>query len=249
MMPANQVPNISETGPGAIRAIVFDTFGTIVDWRSSLINSLQEFGRKAGVEAAWDKLVDRWRAAYEPNLRRVRTGELEWTILDELHYQALAELLPEFDLGSLPEPDLRFLVSCWHRLSPWPDAIEGLRRLRKKYIIGPLSNGNLALLVNLAKFAGLPWDVVFGADLFRHYKPDPETYLGVCNFLGLQPEQVMMAAAHNYDLKAARALGLRTAFIPRPAEYGPGQRTDLTPDEAWDILADDLVDLAEKLSA
>ena len=159
------------------------------------------------------------------------------------------KLLPEFGLTSLPESDLRFLAKCWHRLSPWPDAIEGLGRLRKKYIIGPLSNGNLALLVNLSKFAGLPWDVVFGADLFRHYKPDPETYLGVCTFLGLQPEQVMMAAAHNYDLKAVRALGLRTAFIPRPAEYGPGQSTDLGPDEAWDVVADDLVDLAEKLSA
>jgi 2-haloacid dehalogenase len=248
-MPANQLPKTSETAPGTVRAIVFDTFGTIVDWRSSLIGSLEEFGRKTGVQVAWDKLVDRWRAAYEPNLRRVRTGELEWTILDELHYHALVKLLPEFDLTSLPESDLRFLVRCWHRLLPWPDAIEGLRRLRKKYIIGPLSNGNLALLVNLAKFAGLPWDVVFGADLFRHYKPDPETYLGVCNFLGLQPEQVMMAAAHNYDLKAARALGLRTAFLPRLTEFGPGQRTDLTPDEAWDIVADDLVDLAEKLLA
>ena len=239
----------SETDLDAVRAIVFDTFGTIVDWRTSLIKSLQEFGRKRKVEAAWDSLVDRWRAAYQPNLGRVRRGELEWTILDQLHYLALVDLLPEFGLSSLSESDLRFLTHCWHRLSPWPDAIEGLRRLRKKYIIGPLSNGNLSLLVNLAKFAELPWDVVFGADLFRHYKPDPETYLGVCNFLGLQPGEVIMAAAHNYDLKAARALGLRTAFIPRPAEYGPGQTTDLAPVEAWDILADDLVDLAEKLSA
>lgn len=248
-MPVKQPLKTSEAGLVSVRAIVFDTFGTVVDWRSSLISSLEEFGRKTGVEAAWDKLVDRWRAAYEPNLRRVRTGELEWTILDQLHYFALVKLLREFELTSLPESDLRFLVTCWHRLSPWPDAIEGLSRLRKKYIIGPLSNGNLALLVNLAKFAGLPWDVVFGADLFRHYKPDPETYLGVCNFLGLQPEEVMMVAAHNYDLKAARGLGLRTAFIPRRAEYGPGQTTDLAPDEAWDVLADDLVDLAEKLSA
>jgi 2-haloacid dehalogenase len=248
-MPAKQTPETPETGLATVRAIVFDTFGTVVDWRSSLISSLEEFGRKRGLEAAWDKLVDHWRAAYGPNLHRVRTGELEWTILDQLHYYALVELLPEFGLTSLPESDLRFLVNCWHRLSPWPDAIEGLRRLRKKYIIGPLSNGNLSLLVNLAKFAELPWDVVFGADLFRHYKPDPETYLGVCNFLGLQPGEVIMAAAHNYDLKAARALGLRTAFIPRPAEYGPGQTTDLAPVEAWDILADDLVDLAEKLSA
>jgi 2-haloacid dehalogenase len=242
------MPKTVETELGAIRAIVFDTFGTIVDWRTSLIKSLEEFGRKTGLEAAWDRLVDRWRAAYQPNLDRVRTGELEWTILDELHYSALVQLLPEFGLTSLRESDLRFLTNCWHRLAPWPDAIEGLRRLRKNYIIGPLSNGNLALLVDLSKFAELPWDVVFGADLFRHYKPDPETYLGVCDLLRLRPEHVMMGAAHNYDLKAAKALGLRTAFISRATEYGPGQTTDLSAEDAWDIVAVDLVDLAGKLS-
>jgi 2-haloacid dehalogenase len=243
------MPKTSEIELSAIRAIVFDTFGTIVDWRASLINALEEFGRKREVERAWADLVDRWRAAYQPNLDRVRTGELKWTILDELHYFALVQLLPEFGLTSLRESDLRFLTNCWHRLAPWPDAVDGLHRLRKKYIIGPLSNGNLALLVELAKFAQLPWDVVFGADLFRHYKPDPETYLGVCSFLGLRPEQVMMGAAHNYDLKAAKALGLRTAFIQRATEYGPGQQTDLVAEDAWDVIATDLVDLAEKLSA
>jgi 2-haloacid dehalogenase len=243
------MPKTSEIELSAIRAIVFDTFGTIVDWRASLIKALEEFGRKREVERAWADLVDRWRAAYQPNLDRVRTGELKWTILDELHYFALVQLLPEFGLTSLRESDLRFLTNCWHRLAPWPDAVDGLHRLRKKYIIGPLSNGNLALLVELAKFAQLPWDVVFGADLFRHYKPDPETYLGVCSFLGLRPEQVMMGAAHNYDLKAAKALGLRTAFIQRATEYGPGQQTDLVAEDAWDVIATDLVDLAEKLSA
>ena len=174
---------------------------------------------------------------------------MDWTVLDELHHAALVELLPEFGIASLPESDLRFLTNCWHRLSAWPDATDGLRRLRRKYIIGPLSNGNLSLLVNLAKFADLPWDVIFGADLFRHYKPDPETYLGVCAYLGLQPRQVMLGAAHNYDLAAARELGLLTAFIPRPTEYGPGQTTDLRADQSWDIIASDLVDLAEKMTA
>jgi 2-haloacid dehalogenase len=238
----------AETELGAVQAIVFDTFGTIVDWRTSLIKSLEEFGRKRDLKAAWDMLVDRWRAAYQPNLDRVRTGELEWTILDELHYSALVQLLPEFGLTTLRESELRFLTNCWHRLAPWPDAIDGLSRLRTKYIIGPLSNGNLALLVDLSKFAQLPWDVVFGADLFRHYKPDSETYLGVCDLLRLRPEQVMMGAAHNYDLKAAKALGLRTAFIPRATEYGPGQTTDLSAEEDWDIVAIDLVDLAGKLA-
>jgi 2-haloacid dehalogenase len=232
-----------------VRAIVFDTFGTIVDWRGSLINSLKLFGAEHGLEVPWEKVADRWRAAYRPSLDRVRRGELEWTILDDLHHAALVELLPEFGITSLPGSELRSLTGCWHRLSPWPDAVEGLLRLRRRYIIGPLSNGNLSLLVNLAKFAELPWDVVFGADLFRHYKPDPETYLGVCAFLGLQPEQLMMAAAHNYDLAAARELGLRTAFIPRPSEYGPGQTTDLSPEQPWDVIAADLVDLAEKLTA
>jgi len=167
--------NCGGTSRSAVRAIVFDTFGTIVDWRGSLINSLQKFGSERGLEAPWEKVADRWRGAYQPNLDRVRRGELEWTILDELHRAALVALLPEFGIASLPERDLRFLTSCWHRLSPWPDANQGLHRLKSDYIIGPLSNGNLSLLVNLAKFADLPWDVIFGADLFRHYKTDPET--------------------------------------------------------------------------
>jgi 2-haloacid dehalogenase len=232
-----------------VRAIVFDTFGTVVDWRRSLILALNDFGKERGLDAPWERIADRWRAAYQPNLDRVRRGELPWTILDELHRVALVELLPEFAIPSLPEKDIRLLTSCWHRLSPWPDAVEGLRRLKRKYVIGPLSNGNLSLLVNLAKFAELPWDVIFGADLFRHYKPDPETYLGVCAFLGLRPEQVMLGAAHNYDLKAARELGLRTAFVPRPLEHGEGQTTDLNADQPWDIIAADFVDLADQLAA
>jgi 2-haloacid dehalogenase len=234
--------------PGStVRAIVFDTFGTIVDWRGSLIKSLTGFGRERGLEGPWETIADRWRAAYQPNLDRVRRGELEWAILDELHYAALVELWPEFDLPPLPESDLLLLTRYWHQLAAWPDAVEGLRRLKSKYIIGPLSNGNVALLVELAKFSDLPWDVIFGADLFRHYKPDPETYLGVCAFLGLKPEQVILGAAHNYDLAAARELGLRTAFIPRPTEHGTGQTTDLSVAQPWDIIATDLLDLAKKL--
>ncbi len=247
-MPTLTTNQWASTPESVVRAIVFDTFGTIVDWRGSLIHSLQGFGMERGLEAPWEKLVDRWRAAYKPNLDRVRRGELGWTILDELHYAALVELLPEFGIAALPEPDLRLLTSCWHRLSAWPDAIDGLRRLRGRYIIGPLSNGNLSLLVNLAKFAELPWDVIFGADLFRHYKPDPETYLGVCALLGLRPSEVMMGAAHNYDLAAAKELGLRTAFILRPTEHGPEQTTDLVAEQPWDIIATGLVDLAEKLA-
>jgi 2-haloacid dehalogenase len=226
--------------------MVFDTFGTVVDWRGSLIRFLEDFGKDRGLEAPWSQVADRWRAAYQPNLDRVRRGELKWTILDELHYVALVELLPEFGIPNCRSRS-SFLTACWHRLSPWPDAVAGLRRLKSKYIIGPFSNGNLSLLVNLAKFAELPWDVIFGADMFQHYKPDQETYLGVCRFLGLRPERVMLAAAHNYDLAAARELGLRTAFIARPTEHGPGQTTDLQPERAWDIIATDLVDLAKRV--
>jgi 2-haloacid dehalogenase len=239
----------ASTPESDVRAIVFDTFGTVVDWRGSLIDALRGFGTERDLQAPWEKIADRWRAAYKPNLDRVRRGDLRWTILDELHCAALVELLPEFGIASLPEPDLRFLTSCWHRLSPWPDSVEGLRRLRNKYIIGPLSNGNLSLLVNLAKYGELPWDVIFGSDLFLHYKPDPETYLGACALLGLRPQQVMMAAAHNEDLAAAKELGLQTAFIPRPMEHGPGQTSNLTAEQPWDIIATDLIDLADQLTS
>jgi 2-haloacid dehalogenase len=245
-LPAN---HLADNSLGDLRAILFDTFGTVVDWRGSLVDSLKRFGAERGLDLAWDRVADRWRAKYRPKLDLVRSGEMEWTILDEIHRLGLVEVLEEFNVPALPESDIRFLTECWHRLSPWPDAVEGLHLLRKKFIIGPLSNGNLSLMVNLAKFAGLPWDVVFGCDLFRHYKPDPETYLGACNYLSLRPDQVMMGAAHNYDLAAARKLGLRTAFIPRPVEYGPSQTTDLKAEQAWDVIATDFVDLANLITS
>ena len=230
-----------------LRAIVFDTFGTVVDWRGSLIASLGRFGVERGINLPWDKVADRWRSMYKPKMELVRSGALEWTILDQLHRAALIEIMPEFGISTLPEDDLRFLTECWHRLAPWPDAIAGLTRLRRKFIIGPLSNGNFSLMVNLAKYAQLPWDVIFGSDLFRHYKPDPEIYLGACSLLNLRTDQLMLGAAHNYDLVAARELGLRTAFVLRPNEHGPGQKTDLKPEQAWDVVATDFGDLANQL--
>ncbi|MBV8227722.1 MAG: haloacid dehalogenase type II [Verrucomicrobia bacterium] len=244
-------PEIGGSGPAIsrdIRAIVFDTFGTVVDWRGSLIASLARFGAQRSLNLPWDKVADRWRSMYKPKMELVRSGALEWTILDELHRLALIEIMPEFGIATLPEDNIRFLTECWHRLAPWPDAIPGLTRLRQKFIIGPLSNGNFSLMVNLAKYAQLPWDVIFGSDLFRHYKPDPETYLGVCSLLNLRPDQVMLGAAHNYDLAAARKLGLGTAFIFRANEHGPGQTTDLKPEQAWDVVATDFGDLANQLA-
>lgn len=231
-----------------VRAILFDVFGTVVDWRGSLIADFTAWGEARGLAVDWAGMVDAWRGAYVPSMNRVRSGARDWANLDILQRESLAEIGPRLGLpASLSEADRDYLVHGWHRLDPWPDAAAGLARLKKNFIIAPLSNGNVALLVNMAKRAGLPWDMVFATELFRHYKPDPETYLGATALLGLPPEAVMMAAAHNADLRAARALGLRTCFIPRPREYGPLQTRDLSAEEDWDILAEDIAVLAAKL--
>jgi 2-haloacid dehalogenase len=233
--------------PHSIKAILFDTFGSVVDWRGSLIAELSAWGAGRGIAADWPALVDAWRGAYAPSMQRVRRGELPWTNLDTLQRSSIATLVVEHGIAGLSEADLDHLTSAWHRLDPWPDSVAGLTRLRTRYVIGPLSNGNVALLVNMAKRAGIPWDMVFATELFRHYKPDPETYLGACALLGLEPGQVMMAAAHNYDLHAARALGLKTCFFARPTEYGPHQKIDFTAESDWDVVAADIEDVAARL--
>jgi 2-haloacid dehalogenase len=229
------------------KAIVFDTFGSVVDWRSSLIADIADYGAGKGIHADWAALVDAWRAAYHPSMDRVRRGEQPWTTLDALHRASLDRLLESFDIKGFTEEDRIHINLGWHRLHPWPDSVPGLRRLKSGFIIGPLSNGNVSLLLNMAKFAAIPWDMIFGSDLFGHFKPDPETYLGVARMLDLRPEQVMMAAAHNGDLGAARGCGLLTAFFPRPAEYGPHQKRDRQADSDWDIVAADIEDLATQL--
>ncbi len=232
-----------------VRAILFDTFGTVVDWRTSLIDAMTGFGAARGIVADWAGLVDAWRGAYKPSLDRVRRGELPWTILDDLHRASLERLVGEFGIAGLTGADLDWLNRGWHRLSPWPDLVTGLTRLKRRFIIAPLSNGNVALLVNLAKHAGLPWDMVFATELFGHYKPDPETYLGAARLLGLPPGAVMMAAAHNGDLRAARSCGLKTAFFARPGEYGPHQARDFAPDSDWTVIAADIEALASQMGA
>jgi 2-haloacid dehalogenase len=229
-----------------MRAILFDVFGTVVDWRSSLVAQFRALSAELGRELPGEMLADQWRGHYAPSMDRVRTGELPWTILDDLHRTSLRALLAQHGLdldAALVERVNRF----WHRLEPWPDAVNGLHRLKERFVIGTLTNGNLALMVDVARHAGLPWDVLFCADLFQHYKPDPQVYLGACRLLGLPPSEVMLCAAHNYDLRAARALGFRTAFIPRPTEYGPAQRKDLDAEEDWDLIAGDLEDLGRRL--
>jgi 2-haloacid dehalogenase len=185
------------TAVSQLKALVFDTFGTVVDWRSSLITELNAFGQRRGISADWPLLVDEWRAAYYPSMDRVRKGEQPWTTLDALHRQSLESLVASLGIGCLRPEDLDELTGAWRRLRPWPDVEEGMQRLATRYILGPLSNANVALLVRLRKFAALPWDVIFGADLWQRYKPDPEAYQGACRLLDLRPNEVMLVAAHN----------------------------------------------------
>ncbi|NML17670.1 haloacid dehalogenase type II [Azohydromonas caseinilytica] len=232
-----------------LKAIVFDVFGTVVDWRGSIAADLGAWGARHGLVRDWAALADDWRARYQPQMERVRSGAIGWTVLDALHRQALDELLPLHGLQQLGEEERRYINRVWHRLNPWSDVREGLWRLKQRHVIGTLSNGNVALLVNMAKQAGLPWDVVFSAESFQAYKPLPETYLGAARMLDLAPDELMLCAAHNDDLAAARAQGLRTAFVARPTEYGPHQRKDLAPAQAWDVVAADFIELADRLGA
>lgn len=231
-----------------VKAILFDTFGSVVDWRSSVVAEMATFGAARDITADWTAFADAWRGAYKPSMDRVRTGARPWTILDVLHRESLETLLVRFGIAGLSEGDLDHLNRIWHRLTPWPDSVSGLTRLKTRYIIAPLSNGNVALLVNLAKHSGLPWDMVFGSEIPHAYKPDPAVYLGACTMLGLEPGEVMMAAAHNHDLAAARALGLKTGFFARPTEYGPAQTNDVKAESDWDVIATDIEDLATKMA-
>jgi 2-haloacid dehalogenase len=227
------------------RAVLFDVFGTVVDWRGSLIADLTHWAATRGVAADWAGLVDGWRGAYAPSMDEVRSGKKPWTVLDELHRASLERLLPEFGVRGLSEADIAHINDFWRRLRPWPDSVAGISAIRAHRTVAALSNGNVALLVAMAKHAGLPWDMVFGADLFRHYKPDPETYVGACGLLRLDPDEVMLAAAHPSDLAGAQRSGLRTAFVARPLEFGPGGPAD--PGGNWDIVARDIGDLAGRL--
>ncbi len=238
----------SDFDPMAVKAMVFDTFGTVVDWRGSIIAEGELYWKpQKGMDVDWPAFADVWRSKYRPFMNKVRNGELPWTKLDDLHRMALDQNLEEFNVTSLREADKQRLNFVWHRLNAWPDAPSGLARLGSRYVIAPLSNGNLSLLTEMAKFAGLPWDCVLGADLFHHYKPDRETYLGAAAILGLEPAQVMMTAAPVNDLKAARDLGLRTAYVSRPLEGGPGGESARPADGDFDIVADDFRDMAAKL--
>ena len=232
------------TGKDKVAALLFDVFGTVVDWRGSLIDDLGRFGAARGLTLDWARFSDDWRALYQPAMERVRSGQRAWTVLDVLHRESLDQLIDKYAISGLSEADKAHLNRVWHRLQPWPDSVEGLARLKQRYIIGTLSNGNVGLLTRMAKFAGLPWDVILGAETARAYKPLPQAYLGNAELLNLRPDEVMLVAAHNGDLAAAAKAGLATAFVARPLEHGPGQTRDLAPARDWDVVTDSFLGLA-----
>jgi 2-haloacid dehalogenase len=222
-------------------ALVFDVFGTVVDWRGSIVRALSAAGLPAGI-------ADEWRAAYQPSMQEVRSGKLPWTTLDLLHRRDLDAILARHAIA-LDEVLRRALVLAWRQLDPWPDSVAGLVRLKRRFVIGTLSNGSMAQLIGIAKHSGLPWDVVFSADLVRHYKPDPETYLMVPHYLGLDPTECMLVAAHGNDLRAARRHGLQTGYVARPKEHGSETPAEAIAPGEFDVAARDFLHLADLLGA
>jgi 2-haloacid dehalogenase len=235
------------TAKNDVHALLFDVFGTVVDWRTSIIDDLSQFGAARGLKVDWAAFTDDWRGLYQPAMEEVRSGRRAWTVLDVLHRESLDTLLVKYAIGGLGDADRDHINKVWHRLKPWPDAVEGLERLKKRYIIGTLSNGNVGLLTRMAKYAGLPWDVVLGAETAHAYKPLPQAYLANAELINLKPGQVMLVAAHNGDLAAAAKTGLRTAFVTRPREHGPHQQLDRKADGDWDVVADSFVGLAKAM--
>ena len=232
----------------SVKALTFDVFGTVVDWRSAIVREGQALGAQKGLAVDWEEFADAWRAGYEPFMDRVRTGESPWSNIDALHRMILDELLVRFQIEGLDEAEKNHLNHAWRRLDPWPDVRAGLARLRRRFLVAPLSNGNVALLTHMAKRADLRWDCILSSELARRYKPDPEVYLTAARLLDLRPRQIMMVAAHNADLRAAQAAGFRAAFVYRTREYGPNQTTDLAPDASVDVVARDFEDLANQIA-
>lgn len=233
-----------------IKALTFDVFGTVVDWHGSVAREVRGLAAKKGLRVNAVKFTKAWRAGYRPAMDQVRGGELPWTKIDVLHRMILDQLLVQLKIAdAFTEEEKADLNRVWHRLKPWPDAARGLKRLKSRYIIATLSNGNTGLLVNMAKKGGLPWDCVFSSETFHHFKPDPEMYLGAADALDLKPEEVMMVASHKHDLRAAAQHGLKTAFVRRPHEYGRNNNPDLAHEPEFTYNADDFLDLAAQLGA
>ena len=233
----------------SVKALAFDVFGTVVDWRGGIIREAAAFGVEHRIDADWARFADAWRDGYRPAMQRVRTGALPWMKIDALHRLILDDLVVKFGMHGLEERDLDHLNRAWHRLDPWPDAVPGLARLKMRFTVTTLSNGNFSLLTHLARRAGLPWDCIVSAELFRHYKPDPETYLGTAGLLDIAAAELMLVACHPDDLRAARAAGCRTGYVRRPLENGPDHPLPRIEDGEFDVVASDFIDLAGRLGA
>jgi 2-haloacid dehalogenase len=232
---------------GDVKALTFDVFGTVVDWRSGIIREGEALGRAKGIAVDWARFADAWRGLYQPMMSKVRDGTMSWTKLDDLHRMSLDRLLAEFGIAGLSEAEIDHFNRAWHRLDPWQEAVAALTRLKRRYVLATLSNGNIALLVNMAKRAGLPWDAVLGAEVSRRYKPLPEAYSATADFLGLRPAQCLMVAAHYDDLLAARACGLRTCYVWRRDEFVSRPKDDLPAVHPLDLVVEDFADLADRL--
>ena len=230
-----------------VKALVFDVFGTVVDWHGSVAREARALARAKGLRINAIKFAKTWRAGYRPAMDRVLRGETPFEKIDVIHRAILEDVLKQFKVATLTEDEKAHLNLVWHRLKPWPDSVRGLKRLKSKFIIATLSNGNTGLLVDMAKHAGLPWDCVFSSDTFNLFKPDPGMYLGAADRLGLEPGGVMMVAAHKADLRAAAKQGLQTAFVKRPHEYGRNNNPDLASEPEFTVNADSFLDLADRL--
>ena len=237
-----------------VKALLFDVFGTVVDWRTGIAREVEDIAKKNNISLDPYDFADAWRAEYQPAMEEIRKGRRSFTILDILHMENLKKIASKFNLQNLSDKDLNTLVKAWHRLPGWPDSSDGLNALKKKYILATQSNGNIALIVNMAKFSNLNWDVVLGAEVIGHYKPDPEAYLKACSALDLKTEECLMVAAHDDDLKAASLQGMKTAYVHRPFEYGRDKLFDIAEvndykgNKEWNIVSSDLNDLAKQLS-
>ena len=236
-----------------VKALLFDVFGTVVDWRSGIANEVKKIANKNKIVINANDFADAWRAEYQPAMEEIRKGNRSFTILDILHMENLKKISSRFGLDKLSSDDFDLLVKAWHRLPGWPDSSEGLNKLKTKFIIATQSNGNIALMVNMAKYSNLNWDVILGAEVVGHYKPEPEAYLKACKALHLNPEECMMVAAHDDDLKAASLQGMKTGYVHRPYEYGKDKLFDISEvndykgDRSWDFISKDLNDLAYQL--
>jgi 2-haloacid dehalogenase len=240
---------VTDDARATVRALTFDVFGTVVDWRGSIIREGERLNRAKGLDVDWARFADAWRGEYGPSMNRVRRGELPWTSLDALHRMALDMLLDRFRITALTEAEKEGLNRVWHRLQPWSDSAAGLAQLQEPFVVATLSNGHVALLVDLAKAGGLTWDCILSAELARAYKPDPIVYQTACALLDCAPAQVMMVACHPPDLRAAQAVGMRAAYVARPLEWGPNRPPEPVTDGEFDIVATDFLDLARQLNS